>query len=123
MKRKTILIIGMEGIGLILLYLLIKLECFKLIPTCWIYQNTGILCPACGGTRCLIFMLQGNWIKAFFSHTIFFMGILYLLLWNFLVIINRDRDKKIASWLYPKWWFAIIFAILLLLYTITRNLL
>ncbi len=123
MKRKAILIISMEAIALTLLYRLMKFDYYKIIPACWIYQNTGILCPACGGTRCLTFMLQGNFFKAFSSHSLFFVGILYLLLLNFLIIINIDREKKVATWLYPKWWYAIIFAILLLLYTITRNLL
>lgn len=121
MKKRAISIIIIEIIALLLLYLLIKLEYQELLPNCWIYQTTGFLCPACGGTRCVVFMLQGKWIQAFFSHMIFFMGILYLLILNILIIINLNKEKKVANWLYPKWWYAIIFAIMWLGYAILRN--
>ena len=121
MKKRAIYLISIEILALLLLYLFMKLGYQKWIPSCWIYQTTGLLCPACGGTRCVVFMLQGKWIQAFFSHMIFFIGILYLLVLNVLVILNLNKEKKIASWLYPKWWYAIIFAIMWIGYAILRN--
>lgn len=123
MKKRAIYIISIEIIALLLLYVFIKLEYQKWIPSCWIYKTTGILCPACGGTRCVVFMLQGKWIQAFFSHIIFFIGILYALVLNAVVIININKEKKVAIWLYPKWWYVILFCVILLVYTIIRNLL
>lgn len=123
MNRKGILIIGIELVFLIALYSLINSKYIEILPQCWIYGTIGLLCPACGGTRCVIHMLKGNWIKAFFSHMVFFVGILYLLIANIVYLINLKKEKKIATWIYPKYWYAIIFAILLIIYTIIRNLL
>lgn len=123
MNRKGILIIGIELLVLIGLYSIINSKYIEILPQCWIYETIGLLCPACGGTRCVIYILKGNWIKAFFSHMVFFVGILYLLIVNIVYLINLKKEKKIATWIYPKYWYAIIFAILLIIYTIIRNLL
>ena len=123
MNKKSILIIGIELLILIALYSLTNSKYIEILPQCWVYQTTGLLCPACGGTRCVIQILKGNWTEAFFSHIIFFVGILYLLIVNIVYLVNLNKKKKIATWIYPKYWYAIIFAILLIIYTIIRNLL
>lgn len=123
MNKKSIRIIGIEIIGLIMLYGFINSGYLAIIPPCWVQQTTGLLCPACGGTRCVIFLLKVNWTQAFFSHMIFFIGILYLLVINIVYLINLNKEKKILTWIYPKYWYAIIFAVMLIIYTIIRNLL
>lgn len=123
MNKKSILIIGIEIIILILLYGFVNSKYLGIMPQCWVYYSTGLLCPACGGTRCIVHILKGNWLEAFFSHMVFFIGILYLVILNTVYLINLNREKKIGTWIYPKYWYAIIFAILLIIYTIIRNLL
>lgn len=123
MNKKSIVIIGIEIIVFVILYYFVNSKYLEIIPKCWVYHATGLLCPACGGTRCMISFLKGNWIEAFFSHKIFFIGLLYLLTINLIYLVNLNRKKKIATWVYPKYWYGIIFAILLIIYTIIRNLL
>lgn len=123
MNKKSIQIIGIEIVALIVLYFFINSNYLEIIPSCWIYQATGLLCPACGGTRCIVHIVKGNWIEAFYSHMIFFIGILYLLMVNIVYLINLNKEKKIGTWIYPKYWYAIVFAVLLIIYTIVRNLL
>lgn len=123
MNKKSILIIGTEILFLLILYGFVNSSYIELIPKCWVYQNTGLLCPACGGTKCVMFLLKGNLIEAFFSHILFFIVIVYLLVVNILYIINLNRKKKIAEFIYPKTWYGVVFIILLIIYTIVRNLL
>ncbi len=123
MKKRRNFIIGIEIIIFIILYIFVNSTYIKLVPQCWIYHQTGILCPACGGTRCLIYLLKGNLIYAFFSHMVFFIGIVYLLIFNFVYIINLNKKEKIGTCIYPKYWYIIIFAVVLIIYTIIRNLL
>lgn len=123
MNKKSIWIIGIEIVVLIALYNFVNSKYLAIIPECWVYQTTGLLCPACGGTRCVLYILEGNWMKAFFSHMIFFIGILYLLIINIIYLINLDKEKKVGTWMYPKYWYAIVFAVALIIYTIVRNLL
>lgn len=123
MNKKSIMIIEIEIVVLIAFYFFVNSKYVAMIPQCWVYQTTGLLCPSCGGTRCVIDMLKGNWIEAFFSHMVFFVGILYLIVLNIIYLINLKKEKKIITWMYPKYWHVIIFAILLIIYTIARNLL
>lgn len=121
--KKRILICGIEIIAFMVLLIFLNSKYLENIPSCWVYQTTGWLCPACGGTRCMINLFKGNWLEAFFSHILFFIGIVYVLVINVVYIVNLGKEKKIATWVYPNYWYAIIFAILLIGYTILRNLL
>ena len=123
MNKKSIIIISIELIILIGIATILNTNLVNYIPQCWIYQTTGILCPGCGGTRCVINLFQGNIKEAIFSHMIFFITIIYLLICNIVYIINLNKKKKIATWIYPKYWYSIIFVIILLIYTIIRNIL
>lgn len=123
MNKKTIQILGIEAIVLLILYSFANSKYIEMLPVCWVYQTTGFLCPACGATRCIRSLLQGNWIQGFFYHMVFFIGILYLLIINLVYIINLNKKEKIATWVYPKYWYVLIFVILLILYTIVRNVL
>lgn len=105
----------------LILFLAIKCKITSLLPSCYIYKTFGILCPSCGGTRCVIHFMLGNFKESFFYHPIFFITILYLIGVNLLYIINSFRKKEILTFLYPKTKFWIIFLILLLIFTIVRQ--
>ncbi len=122
-NKKSIIIIGIECIILIALYIFANSKYIEILPQCWIYQKTGIQCLACGGTRCVVNIVKGNWIEAFFSHSIFFIAIMYLLIVNVIYLINLNKEKKIAIWIYPNYWHVTIFIVLLIIYAIVRNLL
>ncbi len=123
MNKKSILIIGVEILFILILYGFVNSTYIELVPKCWVYKATSFFCPACGGTKCVMFLVKGNLLEAFFSHIIFFIGILYLLMVNVVYLINLNRKKKIAEFIYPKTWYGVVFIILLIIYTIVRNLL
>ena len=123
MNKKTIIIIGIEILFFIALYFFVNSQYINIIPKCWAYDLTGLLCPSCGGTRFVIYLFKGDFIKAFLSHMVFFIGALYIFILNILYLINLNKEKKIGKWLYPKYWYVIIFAVVLIIYTIVRNLL
>lgn len=124
MKKETKKMIWLE-LGIIFLiltiFIIIKFDIIKLMPTCIINKNFGILCPSCGGTRCIINFAIGNYKESFLYHPIFFMTIVYLIVINILHIINCFRKEKIATFLYPKEKFWMVFVIILIIYTIIRN--
>lgn len=123
MNKKSIKILLIEIVIVISLIILVNSHFIEYVPNCWIYKTTGILCPSCGGTRCVQNLLQGNFIEAFLSNMIFFITIIYIFICNIVYIINLNKKKKISTWIYPKYWYVIIFVIALLIYTIIRNLL
>ena len=122
-KIKKMLLLELGIIILVLIiFIIIKLNLLQYMPECFIKHTFGILCPSCGGTRCVINFILGNFRLSFSYHPIFFITIIYLILTNILYIINTFRKAEIATFLYPKTKFWIVFLIILLIYTILRNL-
>ncbi len=107
----------------ILTVIIINTNLINFIPKCWINEKFGLLCTSCGGTRCVINFLQGNFIKAFKYHSVFFLIIIYILITDIVYIINTLTNKNIAKWLYPKPYYLIIWTVILAIYTIARNIL
>lgn len=121
-KVKTMLILELGIVFLVLIiFIIINQNLIKFLPPCPINKFFGVLCPSCGGTRCVTNFVLGNFAESFFYHSILFITILYLLLVNLLYIINTLAKTQIATFLYPKTKFWIAFLIILLIFTIIRN--
>ncbi|MBR1472307.1 MAG: DUF2752 domain-containing protein [Lachnospiraceae bacterium] len=63
------------------------------MPKCSFHVITGGWCPACGNTRCVRYLLQGDFFMALRHNiTIPFLGVLLLLLYleNLAAISGRD---------------------------------
>jgi len=112
-------------LGILILVLIIFIAILTNVisnfPLCIINQRFGILCPSCGGTRCVVNLVLGNYAQSFLFHPIFFITIIYLGIANIIYIINSFREKPILEWIYPKSKFWIIFIIIVLIFTIIRN--
>ncbi len=122
MNAKSIKIIIIELFILILAIIGVNSNLMQYTPSCLFYKATNLQCPSCGGTRCVENILKGNFKEAFLFHPIFFITIFYLLLCNIVYLINLNKKNKILTWIYPKYWYAIIFAVILVIYGILRNL-
>lgn len=101
-----------------LLYIVLNTDMIKFIPRCFFYNNFGLLCPACGGTRFMISVLNFEFIKAFYIHPIFFLLAMYLTILNISYIINIMFNKKIHLF---RGWHIVLWGVLLLIFTIFRN--
>lgn len=119
-KQMLLLELGILFLVLII-FIVVKYKIFTIMPTCIINKYLGILCPSCGGTRCVINLVQGNFVQSFLYHPIFFITIWYLALVNIVYVINTFTNKKILAFLYPKTKFWIIFVIVILIFTVFRN--
>lgn len=108
-------------LGVLIIFIVIKTNIVYLIPRCIINETFHILCPSCGGTRCVMNFISGNWYTSFLYHPIFFITIIYLIIVNILYIINSISKKEILTFLYPKTKFWIIFIIIIFIFTIIRN--
>lgn len=122
MKRKT------AGIFTVLLPLLaaaaviFKDSLFglsKKLPPCFFYKRTGLLCPACGNTRCVSCLLKGKFLKAWgYNITPPIVIIVCLIFYIELAAYSFGKDIKI----YPRknsFTYALIF--LVTAYYILRN--
>ena len=123
-KIKNMMLVELGILFLVLMiYICINLDLIKLMPECIINKHFHILCPSCGGTRSVISFLKGNLIESFKYHQIFFLTIIYLFIVNIIFIINAFRKEEILKKLYPTIRFWIIFIIIILVFTVFRNIL
>ena len=120
-KKQRKMLIGLQifiFLFVVWLYIVLNTDIVKLIPGCIFYKKLGILCPACGGTRFMISLLKFDLIKAFYIHPIFFLLVMYLTILNISYIINTIFNKKIYLF---RWWHIVFWGVLLLIFTIFRN--
>ncbi len=73
---------------------------------CFSLEMLGIICPACGGTRCVNHFFKGEFLTALKYNPIIFCGIIYftvaLLLFNIEIFAKKEWAKKIrAIMLHP----------------------
>lgn len=75
------------------------------IASCWIYTHWHIYCPACGGTRSLIALSQGNWLRSFYYNPAVPYTILSAAPYLISQMVWRLRGKR--GWVlhYSSWWF------------------
>lgn len=43
---------------------LLQSKLLGLMPPCMLHRYTGILCPGCGGRRCVMMLAEGRWLDA-----------------------------------------------------------
>ena len=119
-KRMLILELGILFLVLII-FIIAKYKIFSIIPKCIINSIFGIECPSCGGTRCVVNFILGNFQESFTYHPIFFITLIYLIIVNLIYIINSFRKKEILKWIYPKSKFWIIWIVVLMMFSFIRN--
>ena len=108
-------------ICVISLYITVKMDLIKILPECYFYNKLGLLCPSCGGTRCVIELMNFNFIQAIQMNGFIVITFLYLMILNIVYIYNTIRKKNKFKFLYIKNVHIIIWGVLLIIYTIFRN--
>lgn len=116
--KTLILVQALIIIFLIICFMFLRSEYISLVPKCIFKEKLGILCPACNGTSFAVQMANLNFMEAFKTHPVFFILLIYLVLINITYIINVIFKKNINIF---KWWHTIIWVIVLVIYTILRN--
>ncbi len=74
----------------------------SIIPECPA-KAIGILCPACGGTRCFYYFFSGDFAAAFSLNAFLFLTLIYalalFLLWNLSWLFEAAFAKKLLRYL------------------------
>lgn len=98
------------------------IEKIAFFPPCFIRENFGIFCPSCNFTSCVIALSNLDFAKAFMLQPILVIALAYLFLLNIVYIIFTVKGEKMPKAIYPKPWYAIVFAVLIIIYAGYMNL-
>lgn len=94
------------------------------LPTCYV-RKFGIVCPACGGTRCIIAFTNAEFVNSFKCNAYIFLTIIFLvialLFLNITVFSNNEICKRICLKIL-NFRLVILWAITFLLFGVVRNL-
>lgn len=109
-----LLIVALGSLAYIYLHDILKIE-----GGCYLIKYFGIYCPACGGSRMVISLLQGQFYRAFRWNPFMFCSIPYALVlvtWPAYYYIRYNKTQK---WVYLSF---VVYGILFILFGIIRNL-
>lgn len=121
-KTRQMVLFEILVIALIIgIYIIVKTDIIKLVPNCYILKKTGLLCPSCGGTRCVKELVNFNIVEALRMNAFYTVTIMYLLILNIVYILNSVLKTDKLKFLYIKRTHLTIWIITLFLYTIIRN--
>lgn len=76
------------------------------MPDCTFEKVTGLYCPGCGGTRAVIALFQGHFIKSFISHpAVPYTFIVYCIFMIKMFLlkhfgIGKEKDGRILIFIY-----------------------
>ncbi|MDR1524328.1 MAG: DUF2752 domain-containing protein [Tannerella sp.] len=96
---------------------------YAFFPKCPVYTFTGYECPGCGSQRAFYNFFHGNFLTAFRYNPLMFILVPYLLSGVYIeYIANRSnsRIQRLRNILYGKW-AILILAVIIIVYTILRN--
>ncbi|MDR2913566.1 MAG: DUF2752 domain-containing protein [Tannerella sp.] len=122
------------GIGLAIMVLLLagiylysqyNPENYLFFPKCPVYTLTGYKCPGCGSQRAFYHLFHGNFVTAFMYNPLMMLLVPYVLFGIYIEYMtdrNNPRIVYLRNLFFGKW-AVLILAVIILLYTISRNLL
>ena len=86
---KKVLLLFFLGIPYIVL-----VDVFHIGFVCIFHEITGLECPGCGITRCILSMLKGNFIEAFHYNMLIFVSLPFVVFYTIYVSYNYIRGNK-----------------------------
>lgn len=95
----------------------------RVLPPCFFYQKTGLLCPGCGATRAVQAMRVGDFGQAMQNHAmiviLMFLGVLWVL-----SEILRGWSPTVKGFRVEGWrlWYLWVILGAVLVFTVVRNL-
>ena len=84
------------------------------VSACWFYSNFHIYCPGCGGTRALIALIHGQFLRSLYYHPAVIFTVASVGAYLLTQTIWRLRGRKGWTLHYGEKWLWCLIAILLL---------
>ncbi len=105
-----------------MIYFTLINKIIELVPPCILYTYFGIYCPGCGGTRSLIYLLQGDIIRSFIAYPALPVTVLIICRYLLQYIISYATHNRIKKPVFRLMYVYLIMTIILINWII-RNIL
>ena len=105
-------------------YIFLNSKYISIVPKCHIKETYNLLCPSCGGTTAVKNFVNGNILEALKNNSIIVLGLIYFLTADVVYVINIITGKekfRILFSHYNKYYHIVIFAIVLAMFAVIRN--
>ncbi len=110
-------------LAFIFLYFFFNSNLDNIMPSCFWKEHFNVICPSCGATRCLQNFFAGNFLVSLSYNPFVFVLIIYLILLDIVYVFNNVFNKHVFKFLYPKWWYVIIYFSIWAISTVIYNVL
>lgn len=90
-------------------------------PQCPFHLLTGLYCPGCGSQRALSALFHGHLMESMHYNFLAIASLPFLIYSAYVYCINFFRQKKINQPIFYKTWFVWLILILVILFTVLRN--
>lgn len=118
-ETRTFIIIQILVIFIIAIsYLSIRMNWISNLPDCTLRNKYNVICPSCGVTRMGVSLYHLNIKEAFLYNPIFFLILIYTTILYIAYIVRFILKTEIKIF---RWWHIIIWGVIILLFTIIRN--
>lgn len=118
-ETKTFIIIQILAILIFILSCLsIRLNWIRFLPECAMRNKFDLYCPSCGVTRMGVSLYKFNIKEAFLYNPVFFCILIYITIMYIAYVLSffLKRNMKIF-----KWWHVIVWGVIIIIFTIIRN--
>lgn len=99
---------------------LVLVDVFHIGFVCVFHEITGLECPGCGITRCILSIIKGNLKEAFHYNMLIFISLPIAIVYSIYISYNYIKGKKYYK-LGDKGWYVIL--TIVILFGIIRNIL
>ena len=90
------------------------------LGACSIRDHLHLYCPGCGGSRGLLFLFTGHFLKAFEAYPAYLFAVLAFLVCDIslVVAVVKKREEPLR---FIKWWYVLIFLAIAILWAPIRS--
>lgn len=105
LKRDFIIVNAAVGVAILVTLIVMLLQQLKVLPSypCGLRQLFGIYCPGCGGTRAMIALFHGHFLRSLVCNPAIILGGLLILYYEIGVIFTLIKKNGKRYFYYRKW--------------------
>lgn len=124
LQRDFIIVNIIVGVAVLITLMVMLLQQLNVLPSfpCGLRELFGIYCPGCGGTRALVALFEGHFLRSLFCNPAIILGGMLILYYEAGVILTLIR-KNGKRYFYHRRWPLYSYLVVVAVFAIIRDVL